>query len=61
VTVLGRATARFAAILLGLLVLIAVFADLLASEAPLLAHGSDGWLVLPAATQPARLRAVEPG
>jgi len=50
--------ARTAAVLLGLLVLVAVFADLLCSHAPLLARTGGHWHVLPAVTEPARAAAL---
>lgn len=49
-----RGSARVAVALLALLALVGVFADLLASEAPLLARTRAGWVVLPAVTQPVR-------
>lgn len=48
----ARLSVRVAATLLALLVLVAVFADLLASDAPILARHRGSWLVLPAVTQP---------
>jgi ABC-type dipeptide/oligopeptide/nickel transport system permease subunit len=49
---LRRWPARVAAVLLALLALVGVFADLLASEAPLVARGNGTWWVLPALTEP---------
>jgi len=51
-TSLRRWPTRVAAVLLALLALIGVFADLLASEAPLVAHKDGTWWVLPALTEP---------
>ena len=51
---LQRPTARLALFTLALFVLVAVFADLLASEAPLLAHYHGKWVIAPALTGHAR-------
>lgn len=48
-----KLTVRIATTLLALLVLVAVFADLIASDAPIVARYRGSWLVLPAVTQPA--------
>ena len=47
---LARPRARLALVALGLFVLVAIFADLLACEAPLVAHYDGKWLVAPALT-----------
>jgi ABC-type dipeptide/oligopeptide/nickel transport system permease subunit len=51
---------RVATTLLALLTLTAVFADLLASDAPLVARHRGTWLVLPAVTAPARWARIDP-
>ena len=60
--VLSRTSARASAVLLALLVLVAVFADLLASDAPVLALRDGTLSVLPAVTapNPSRHHAAEP-
>ncbi len=50
---------RAAALLLALVALIGVFADVLASEAPLVARHRGTWLVLPAVTAPAAWARVD--
>jgi ABC-type dipeptide/oligopeptide/nickel transport system permease subunit len=49
---LGQWPLKAALLTLSLLVLVAVFADLIASEAPLVAHGHGSWVVLPAVVKP---------
>ncbi len=53
-TILARRSTRLALCFLGVLVLLAVFADLLASSQPLVARAEDGLWVLPAVTSPHR-------
>lgn len=54
-----RLAVRVATTLLALLVLLAVFADLIASDAPILARYRGSWLVLPAVTAPGLLARVD--
>lgn len=52
--------ARAAALVLALVALIGLFADVLASEAPLIARHDGTWLVLPAVTAPATWARTDP-
>ncbi|MBE7481359.1 MAG: ABC transporter permease [Polyangiaceae bacterium] len=54
-----RLAVRIASTLLALLVLLAVFADLIASDAPILARYRGSWLVLPVVTEPALLARID--
>lgn len=55
-----RLAVHIASTLLALLVLLAVFADLIASDAPILARYRGSWLVLPVVTEPALLARIDP-
>jgi len=55
-----RLPAKLALLVLSHLVLVAVFADLLASESPLLVRHAGSWWVLPGVTAPAAWGEVDP-
>lgn len=55
----NRWAARLAAVTIALVVLVGVFADLLASDAPVVARYRGAWLLLPAVTEPSLWAAVD--
>ena len=55
----NRWAARLAAVTIALVVLVGVCADLLASDAPVVARYRGAWLLLPAVTEPSLWAAVD--